>query len=115
MTPSAGKVSQELADHIAASEAGRSLDVIIQLQPLEMATIGSRQDRIAASREAFERELEPVAEAIESVNGHVLDTVWLNQTVRAAVPAEAVDALTTAPGVVRISLPTRIEPDTVIS
>jgi hypothetical protein len=59
--------------------------------------------------------LEPVAEAIEGVNGRVVDSVWLNQTVRAVVPAEAVDELTTAPGVVRISLPTRIEPDSVIN
>ncbi|MEU6868143.1 hypothetical protein ABZ924_33775 [Streptomyces sp. NPDC046876] len=114
MTSKAEKVTQELADHIAASEADQAVDVIIQLQPVDMAVTGSRRDRIEATRQAFQSELEPVAEAIQHANGYIVDSVWLNQTVRAVVPAETVSELATAPGVVQIALPSRIEPDTVI-
>ncbi|MGQ4440672.1 hypothetical protein ACN6LI_005894 [Streptomyces violaceoruber] len=115
MTQRVGKLSQELAERLGSSGADSLIDVIVQLRSLEMSTAGSRKERIAAARQAFLDELGPVQEAIARANGEVVDTAWLNQTVRALVPARAVEELAAVPDVVRIMLPSRIKPDFEVS
>jgi hypothetical protein len=113
MTQRVDKLGPGLVELLDSSDADSHIGVVVELQPLEFSTAGSREDRVTAAREAFARELRPVAEAIERVNGQVVETTWLNQTIRALVPVRSVRHLATQPEVVGIALPSRIQPDSV--
>jgi hypothetical protein len=105
------KLSPRLRQELGAIDESSHLEVIIELQPLEMPKAASRQERMAAMKEGFERELRPVAEKIIQAGGQVLETVWLNQTVRGRLPAGSVEQVAEDETVSGIDLPHKLEPD----
>ncbi|MFF3337768.1 hypothetical protein [Streptomyces flavidovirens] len=113
MTQRVGNLSPELAERLDSAAAETQIDVIVELRPLAISTAGSKKDRIAAAQEAFARELHTLADVVEDLNGHVVDSAWLNQTARVVMPARAVEELAAAPDVVRVTLPRHMEPESV--
>jgi hypothetical protein len=105
------KLSPRLRRQLAAVDESSQVEVIVELQPVETPTAGSRQERVSALKEGFERELRPVAEKITRAGGQVLETAWLNQTVRSRLPAGEVPRLAEHQGVRGIDLPHRREPE----
>ena len=91
----ASKLSRELADRLAGARSGEVVDVVVELQPRSFArdAAASRAERVAAAREAFRREAAPVETAIRSAGGEVLGAAWINQTVRARIPADRIARL----------------------
>jgi hypothetical protein len=67
--------------------------LVVELEPIEPTHVGagSREERIARLREAFEQEAAPVEKAIRL--GEVIAGVWLNQTLRARMPVGRVSEL----------------------
>lgn len=98
------KATPRLAAHLAAG-AGPDVEVVVELRPLPPPASGTRQERIAAGRAAFDAELAPVAARVAQVGGEVLDAAWLNQTLRVRLPAGAVPELAAVAEVTRIDLP----------
>jgi hypothetical protein len=105
------KLSQRLAEQLDAVDGSSEVEVIVELQPVRPPATGSRQERIAAMKERFERELGPVAEKIEQAGGSVVETAWLNQTIRGRIPAGEVPNVAEDDVVSAIDLPRRLEPD----
>ncbi len=102
------KATPRLAAHLAA--AGRSdVEVVVELRPVPPPASGSRQERVAAARAAFDAGLTPVTARIAEVGGTVLETAWINQTVRVRLPAAAVGALAAVDEVAGIDLPRPLE------
>jgi len=91
MAPS--KLSESLRERLAIAAAGEMLEIVLELQPIPLPREGSRAERIAWLRAAFEREAEPVAAAIRAASGEVLGLAWVNQTILARVPARRVARL----------------------
>jgi hypothetical protein len=106
-----GKVSRRLAERLAAVDRSGPIEVIVELRPVEATQSGSRQERITAVKAAFERESRPVQDLITQVGGRVLETAWLNQTVRGQIPADGLVRLAQDDAVVNIDLPSPITPD----
>jgi hypothetical protein len=106
------KLSPQLRQELDAVEASSQVEVIVELQPVEMPKAASRQERMAAMKEGFERELRPVAERIIQAGGQVLETAWLNQTVRSRIPAHEVSHVAEHETVSGIDLPHKLEPET---
>ena len=107
------KLSQSLVRRLEEAEAGELVDLVLELQPVAppSATGVSRAEAIAQMREAFDREAAPVAAAIEGAGGHVTDSVWINQTLRASIPAGGVGPLTDLGAVLLLDLSRAVERD----
>lgn len=90
------KISEKLTEKLEATGTSDLLDVIIELYPhAESAAshIQSRSEKIAAMKEAFTRNVAPVEEVVRNIGGEVTGHAWINQTVRARVPADRVREL----------------------
>jgi hypothetical protein len=68
------KLSPRLRQELGGVDESSQVEVIVELQPVEMPNLGSRQERMAAMKADFERELRPVAETIRQAGGQVLET-----------------------------------------
>lgn len=92
-----GKVSRDLEEKIAKTVKGSTVEVIVELPkrlPLASNPAGSdRAARIAALKKDFSVSAEPVEQAIERSGGTVLGRVFLNQSLKARLPREAIAAL----------------------
>jgi hypothetical protein len=105
------KLSPRLRRELAVVDESSQVEVIVELQPVETPTAASRQERISAMKEGFERELRPVAEKITRAGGQVLETAWLNQTIRSRLPAGEVPHVAEHEAVSGIDLPHQLEPE----
>jgi hypothetical protein len=105
------KLSPRLRQELGGVDESSQVEVIVELQPVEMPKAGSRQESMAAMKADFERELRPVAETIRQAGGQVLETAWLNQTVRSRIPAGEVSHVAEHEAVSGIDLPHKLEPD----
>lgn len=95
------KLSPDLRKRLAATPEGESLDVVVEVG--QGAKSPSRKQgraagnagggKIAALKESFSASAAPIERAIESSGGRVLDRAWINQSLKARLPREAVEAL----------------------
>jgi len=97
-------VTPKLAAEVDAADSSNLLDVVVELEGG-----GEEADDMAAAKEAFERAVGPVAEVIAGAGGQVLEGAWINQTLRARVPARAVSHLAGTDGVSVVDVPHRLE------
>jgi len=108
----ADKVGPSLARRIDAVDAQGQVEVIIELAgAAEPVSDGTRQQRITAAKSSFERDLAAVSDRIQAVGGTVLETAWLNRTLRGRLPASTVVRVAEDDGVAAIDLPHTIETD----
>ncbi|SDD47917.1 hypothetical protein SAMN05660690_4318 [Geodermatophilus telluris] len=107
----AGKLTARVAERLAQAGAGSPVEVVVELRPVEVPVTGSRAERTRAVRAAFERELAGVAERIAAAGGVVLETAWVDQTVRGSVPAAGLLAVAEDDAVTAIDLPRPLQPD----
>jgi hypothetical protein len=103
------KVTPRLAEHLEEKPA--TVEVVVELTPLHPPAAATRPERIAALRDSFAAELGPVAERITAAGGEVLESAWLNQTVRARIPAAAVAEVAASDAVMRVDLPGQLDPE----
>jgi hypothetical protein len=95
------KITEDLRSRLQQPDA--VLDVIVELAP-EATKVRTVPER----REAFEKAVEPVHDAIVRCGGEVVGSAWLNRTVRAKVPAVKVSALGDLHEVATLDIPHRI-------
>lgn len=106
------KLSPDLAEHLEHAGAADLVELVVELQPAPSAAADApRAERIAAAREAFSLASSPVERAIHSAGGEVVGTAWINQTVRARVPADAVAGLAGLDEVRLLDLPRQLTTD----
>jgi hypothetical protein len=110
----AAKLKPDLKDQLTQAAPTEVLDVVLELglpaEPVDGAP-QSRSEQIALRKEAFSHDVVPVEEAVREVGGEVLDRAWINQTVRARVPAEGVEQLSELDKVETLDVPRRLEAD----
>lgn len=87
------KVTSELAADVRRHAAGDPIDVVVELTPTTAPSSGTRGERIAQARTAFERQAEAVRRKIVDAGGEVLGSAWINQTLRTRLPKGALEEL----------------------
>jgi hypothetical protein len=110
----AAKLNPDLATRLAQADAHDVLDVVLELDPQSeppAAAPQSRSEQIALRKETFSHDVVPVEEAIHEAGGEVLGRAWINQTVRARVPAQGVEQLSELEKVAALDVPRRLEAD----
>ena len=106
------KVAPRLAELLDELDPPEPVEVVIELTGPAPATTGSRAERVAAARSSFSHDLAAVRATIVAAGGEVLDSAWLNRTVRSRVPAAGIAAVAADGAVAAVDLSHRIEPDT---
>ena len=110
----AAKLNPDLATRLAQADAHDVVDVVLELDPQSeppAAAPQSRSEQIALRKEMFSHDVVPVEEAIHEAGGEVIGRAWINQTVRARVPAQGVEQLSELEKVAALDVPRRIEAD----
>ena len=64
---------------------------------------------MAAAKEAFNRAAEPVTKLVAGLGGEVVDGAWINNTLRARVPAGNVPHVAGAEGVAAVDVPHAVQ------
>jgi hypothetical protein len=107
------KISEKLGEKLKGTSASDLLDVIIELHPHAESTattdVLSRSEKIAALKDAYARNVAPVEEAVRNAGGEVTGHAWINQTVRARLPADRVRELSEHERVAVLDAPHPIE------
>lgn len=110
------KLTSKLAAELEKTGSSEFLDVILELHTLRGQAekqVSSRSEKIAALKEAFNRNVAPVEEVIRSVGGEVTGRAWINQTVRARVPAEKLRELAEHEKIAAVDVPHLLTPDSI--
>jgi hypothetical protein len=107
------KVTGELVSRIETSDADGLVDVVVELAPLEEPAVETRdrQAAIQARKDGFRVAAEPIVETIRSCGGEVTGEAWINQTLRARVPASAIALIAAEDTVAVVDVPHTIEPE----
>jgi hypothetical protein len=113
-TPISDKVTPDLASQMDAVDEEGLLDVVVELYtPTQRSAVpaGDRQAAMTQMKEAFQAAADPVIQLILSYGGEVRGEAWINQTVRARVPAKLIEQLTAADSVTAVDVHRQIEPE----
>lgn len=107
------KISEKLTERLEGTDASDLLDVIIELRPQAESAAATdalpRSEKIAALKDAYTRNVAPVEDAVRKAGGEVTGHAWINQTVRARVPADRVRELSEHERVAVLDAPHPIE------
>lgn len=110
-------LSEKLAEELEKRESSDLLDVILELRPRadsnKTQEVGSRSEKIAALKEAFNHDVAPVEEVVRRVGGEVTGRAWINQTLRARVPAERLKELAEHEKIAAVDLPHPLKSDSI--
>ena len=91
------KIKPALVNKLEHANDSDLVEVILQLEAPSnspgASTVRSRADKIVAMKEAFSHDAASVEDAVRNVGGEVTGRAWINQTLRARVPAQKVKDL----------------------
>jgi len=102
------KLTEQLSEVLQAKDASDLVDVIVELyrtEKNEPAIPQTRNERIAHLKEAFNRKIVPLEETIKTIGGEITGQAWINQTVRARLPADKVSLLSDHDEVAKLDVP----------
>jgi len=85
--------------------ADDTVDLVLELQQGTVAAVGDRAERIARQKVSFQAMADGVKAIVLQSGGTVEGEAWINCTIKARVPARAIQRLQEADGVVTIDLP----------
>jgi hypothetical protein len=110
------KLTPKLAAQLEKTGPAEILELVLEVDPkfhsTETANSRSRSERIAVQKAAFDRAIAPIEEAVQKLGGEVTGQAWINQTVRARVPAREVGRLSDLEMIASIDTPHRLELET---
>lgn len=110
---SADKITYKLKNYLQEQPVNH-VEVMIELNPATKAFADSnlsRSEKIALVKQDFMKDLEPVEKLISEQGGDILGTAWLNQTVKAKIPANSLEQLAQLKQVSAIDLPNPLAAD----
>jgi len=109
------KLSPSLRRRLAATPQGHPVEVVVEVGKAtgasDAAAAGGRAKKIEALKESFAANAAPIERAIERSGGEVLGRAWLNQSLKARLPREAVEALSEREDIERLDMPATLQPD----
>jgi hypothetical protein len=101
------RITTELATVLNDLGPTRLVEVVVELRSAKADKIPglSRKDQIKHAKNLFSANFDAVKQNIQQLGGEVLDSVWLNQTILASVPAGQVPKLASSDNVNLVDLP----------
>ena len=88
------KISDDLAQRLETVDPRELIEVIVELEPPAVKSVtGSRAERTAALREGFDETLANITGPIAPEHGKVLESAWINSTVKAMLTRDEIHDL----------------------
>jgi hypothetical protein len=109
-----GKVTSALASKLEEGGVDGLLEIVVELAgPAAPAAVGRGDRRAAmeAMKEGFRAVAAPVEQAIRSSGGEVTGRAWINNTLRARVPARSLPRIVEQEAVTAVDVPRPLEPE----
>ena len=85
------KLTASLESELRAKDADELIDIVMELAPAKATISVDKREKIATLKAAFDRVSQPIVEAVQKLGGEVTGRGWINRTLRARVPAKALD------------------------
>lgn len=107
-----GKLSEQLSTELDNSDSSKMLDVVIELRQEDAPNTKqsqSRAEKIAALKESFMRDAAPIEQVVQNAGGELKGEAWINRTIRARVPVDAIKNLSEQEQVAKVDVPHAIE------
>lgn len=109
------KLSAKLETSLLNADAGSVVEIVVEVRPAAFSATRpaatSRSERIEAMKAEAEECFAPIESAISRVGGVVTGHTWLNRTLRARVPVQAVRELSEREEVAALDVPNALEPE----
>jgi len=110
------KLSSNLRQRLASTPEGHQVDVVVEVggraeRPSGEPVSGDRAQKIATLKKDFTALAAPIERAIERSGGTVHDRAWLNKSLKASLPREAVEALGEREDVEMVDTPRSLQAD----
>ncbi len=108
------KITATLKSYLQTSQSESEVEVVIELNPIsttEMPENFSRNEKINHLKNAFNNDMQAVVTEVSKQGGNIINSVWLNQTIKASVPAKSIEEIAKLKEVNAIDLPNRITKD----
>lgn len=111
------KLTADLSRHLEQTKESEILDIIIEIEPknslsdLPENENLSRQEKIAARQQNFVKQSADVENAVRQVGGEVVGRAWINQTLKARVPASSVKKISEHQNIFTVDIPKLMEKD----
>ena len=108
------KITNNLKDYLQTDQPLNDIEVVIELMPIQARTELtnlSRTEKMAFYKQTFMDELKPIADVILNRGGDILGSAWVNQTIKAKIPAGSIEELALLKEVNIIDLPNRLAHD----
>jgi hypothetical protein len=109
-----GKVTSALASKLDEADDDGLLEIVVELAgPAAPAAVerGDRRAAMEAMKEGFRAAADPVEQAIRSGGGEVTGKAWINNTLRARVPAKSLPRIVEQASVTAVDVPKPLEPE----
>lgn len=90
------KVTEDLQQVLENCNSKTEIDVIIELNPPMQGIQGngsSRAESVAQRKFVFNQMLQPIVAYINTIGGNVLNSAWINHTIKARVKKSYIDEL----------------------
>lgn len=104
-------ITDRLASRLAEAAAEDAVEVVIELCPSDPRASDMsrpRADLAAEGRREFARRSRSVVQDVLARGGTLIDSAWVNSTLKAVVPADQVVMLAEYENVERVDLPSRL-------
>lgn len=89
------------------------IEVIVELKndPNHLASLISRQAKITNIKISFSEQLESINNVLKNTGGIILDTAWINKTIKVRIPVNGLNELANIQSIKIIDLPHQIRRD----
>jgi hypothetical protein len=103
------KISADLAQRLETADPREAIEVVVELQPPAAKPVaGSKAERTAAARRSFDQTLANISGPIAPEHGKILESAWINSTVKALLTRDEIHDLERNEQVRRIDSPRAI-------
>ncbi|MBE1551835.1 hypothetical protein GGC64_005922 [Mycobacterium sp. OAS707] len=108
---SGSKISPALQERLESVAPDEAMEVVVQLEPPQIPTQGSRAERIDATKTKFDRTLTDLTGKVSTAGGKVLSGAWINSTARVLATPDQIKTLAGDDHIQAIDSPVTLQPD----
>jgi hypothetical protein len=105
------KFSKSIQQYLERTKSS-TVEVIVELQHTSYPSSSlSKQERIKSIKQSFNTDLEIISNVLQDKGGKIIDSAWINKTVKLMIPVNGLTDLANIKSVEIIDLPQQLKLD----
>jgi Cu/Ag efflux pump CusA len=104
------KISKSLQQYLLKTRPS-TVEVVVELHTISSHQYPflSKQEKIKSIKQSFNEDLEIINHVLQDNGGKIIDTAWINKTVKIMIPVQGLDELANIQSVEIIDLPHQLK------